>query len=72
MIAKRTSVNCWTVELEEDPVTGDLILPLNDEMLEATGWQLGDTLVWELSTNGDGPCAILTKKKEKEITNDDN
>jgi hypothetical protein len=36
----------WTIELEEDPETGDLILPLNDEILEGTGWQTGDSLEW--------------------------
>ena len=70
MTQERISVNCWTVVLEEDPETGDLMLPLNEEMLAQTGWQLGDTLVWELSTSENGPCAILTKKKE--IANDDN
>lgn len=70
MTAERISVNCWTVTLEEDPETGDLVLPLTEEMLGATGWQLGDTLTWELSTSDNGPCAILSKKEEK--TNDDN
>jgi hypothetical protein len=70
MTQERISVNCWTVTLEEDPETGDLMLPLNDEMLGVTGWQVGDTLVWELSTSDNGPCAILTKRKE--TTNDDN
>ena len=36
----------WTINLEEDPETGDLILPLNDEILEGTGWQTGDTIDW--------------------------
>jgi hypothetical protein len=63
MTQKRTSVNCWTVTLETDPETGELILPLNEEMLGVTGWQLGDILVWELSTTETGPCAILSKKK---------
>lgn len=70
MTQERISVNCWTVTLEEDPETGDLMLPLNEDMLASTGWQLGEVLVWELSTNGDGPCAIISKKKE--IANDDN
>jgi hypothetical protein len=32
----------WTINLEEDPETGDLILPLNDDILEGTGWKTGD------------------------------
>jgi hypothetical protein len=37
--------NSWTVTLEQDGE--DLILPLTDEMLEGTGWQIGDDLLWE-------------------------
>jgi hypothetical protein len=36
----------WTINLEEDPETGDLILPLNDAILEQTGWKTGDTIDW--------------------------
>jgi len=36
----------WTISLEEDPETGDLILPLNDDILEGTGWQTGDSIEW--------------------------
>ena len=36
----------WTINLEEDPETGDLILPLNDDILEQTGWKTGDSIDW--------------------------
>ena len=36
----------WTISLEEDPETGDLILPLNDDILAETGWKTGDTIDW--------------------------
>ena len=36
----------WTISLEKDPETGDLILPLNDDILEQTGWKTGDTIDW--------------------------
>ena len=42
----------WTINLEEDPETGDLILPLNDDILEQTGWKTGDSIDW--IDNGDG------------------
>jgi len=35
----------WVVELIEEGE--DLILPLNDEIIEATGWKPGDELLWE-------------------------
>jgi hypothetical protein len=36
----------WIVELEEDPETGDLVMPLPPAMLKELGWQVGDTLTW--------------------------
>ena len=36
----------WTINVEEDPETGDLILPLNDDILEETGWKTGDSIDW--------------------------
>ena len=42
----------WTISLEEDPETGDLILPLNDDILEQTGWKTGDAIDW--TDNKDG------------------
>jgi hypothetical protein len=60
MTTERISVNNWIITLEEDPATGDLVLPLNDEILEVTGWQLGDTLVWEVL----GDRTVQVRKKE--------
>ena len=39
----------WVVQLEEDPVTGDLICPIPDEMLARLGWNEGDTLDWDFN-----------------------
>ena len=36
----------WTVTVEEDPDTGELILPLPEDMLQLQGWVDGDTLEW--------------------------
>ena len=38
----------WTAVLEEDEETGDLILPLPDELIEQLGWKEGDDLVWAI------------------------
>lgn len=46
----------WTIELEEDPDTGDLILPLPRELLDIEGWKEGDTLDWV--DNKDGSWTI--------------
>jgi len=53
----------YTVTLEEDPDTGDVILPFPEEMLKEVGWKEGDILNWE--DNKDGTFSI-TKKLTKE------
>jgi hypothetical protein len=54
----------WSVYLETDPKTGDLILPLTDEMTAGLGWEVGDTLEW--IDNKDGSWTI--KKKRTVLT----
>jgi len=37
----------WILTLEEaDDGSGDLVLPLTDEIMESAGWKPGDTLEW--------------------------
>ena len=54
---KQMANNRWVIELVEDGE--DLILPLNEEILETTGWQEGDTLLWE---KGAGKSWTIRKK----------
>jgi hypothetical protein len=42
----------WTVKVEEDPETGELILPFTDDMLETVGWKEGDVIEWIDNKNG--------------------
>jgi hypothetical protein len=51
----------YTITIEEDPETGELILPFSDEMLAQVGWNIGDTLVWKDEGNG---AWSLSKKTE--------
>jgi hypothetical protein len=53
----------YTVTLEEDPDTGDVILPFPEEMLKEVGWEEGDVLVWEDNKNG---TFSITKKPSEE------
>jgi bifunctional DNA-binding transcriptional regulator/antitoxin component of YhaV-PrlF toxin-antitoxin module len=46
----------WTITTEEDPDTGEIILPLPTELLELQGWGEGDTLEW--IENDDGSWII--------------
>jgi bifunctional DNA-binding transcriptional regulator/antitoxin component of YhaV-PrlF toxin-antitoxin module len=49
----------WTVTLEEDPETGELILPFPQEFLDEAGWQEGDVLEWV--DNKDGSYSLVKK-----------
>lgn len=46
---ERTSETTWIIELEEDPETGDVIMPLPDELIKAQGWEIGDVLEWDVN-----------------------
>lgn len=37
----------YEVITQEDPETGDLILPIPPELLEKMGWKEGDELEWK-------------------------
>ena len=56
----------WTVKLETDPETGELIMPLTPDMLRQVGWDIGDTLIWE--DLHDGRWSL--KKKDAGTTGD--
>lgn len=49
----------WTVTLEEDPETGDLMLPFPPDMLAQVGWDYGDVITWNQDDHGN---FILSKK----------
>lgn len=46
----------WTITAEEDPDTGEVVLPLPEELLKLQGWVEGDTLEW--TDNGDGSWSL--------------
>ena len=60
---KQLASKRWSVMLEEDEDTGDLILPLTEEMLADIGWELGDVVEWEITENSK---SILIKNKTKQ------
>lgn len=53
----------WTLTIEEDPETGDLVLPFTPEILDELGWREGDTLEW--IDNKDGSWSLVKKKQKK-------
>lgn len=59
-------MNKWTIIVEEDKETGELLLPFSDELLEQVGWKIGDTIEW--IDNKDG---TWTMRKKNEISKTD-
>ena len=51
----------FTVIVEEDPETGDLILPFPEGLCDQLGWEIDDTLNWEPNEDG---SFTLSKKVE--------
>ena len=60
-VIERKSETAWIFQLEEDPDTGDLIMPLPNELLESQDWKIGDTLIWDM--NEQEGTATLKKKQ---------
>ena len=42
----------YTVKLEEDEKTGDLLLPFTPEILDEVGWKIGDNVNWKDNDDG--------------------
>lgn len=42
----------YEVILSEDPESGDLIMPLPEELLKKLGWGEGDNLKWNQTDDG--------------------
>ena len=57
-----TTNKSWTIEVQEDPETGDGILEFPPDLLEAAGWKEGDTLTW--TNRGNGSWSLSKKETE--------
>ena len=55
------NMTSYTVTIEQDPETGELVLPFTPDMLAQVGWDFGDVIVW---TQADHGSFILTKKED--------
>ena len=61
-----------TVTVEEDPDTGDLVLPLPTELLNQMGWDFGDTLIWDDNQDGTFSLSKKVDKEQEKAYNKDN
>jgi len=53
----------WTLTVEQDPETGDVVLPFTQEILDELKWKEGDVLDWV--DNKDGSWSLVKKKQKK-------
>jgi hypothetical protein len=60
-------LNNWTVIIEEDLDTGDLVLPLPQDMLNLQGWVEGDTLEWIDQKDGSWQLKKVDTTSEKSV-----
>ena len=63
MSEKKTGV----ITVEMDAATGELVLPLNPDLLAQMGWDDGDTLIWDELPDG----SWSVKKDEQPSAVDD-
>ena len=56
-------MNKYSVNIEQDDETGELLLPLPEQLLAKLGWEAGDTLKWDVQKDG----SILLSKVETEL-----
>jgi len=54
------------VTVVTDPETGELILPLDNEIFDGTGWEIGDTLDWIDQKDGSWLLRKQEMTQEKE------
>jgi hypothetical protein len=52
----------WTVQLEQDKETGELLLPFPPDLLSQMGWSEGTDLSW--IDNENGTFSLKEKKNE--------
>jgi hypothetical protein len=54
----------WTLDIKEDPATGDAILEFPPDLMEQAGWKEGDILSWKDLGNGSWSLT----KQESDVT----
>jgi hypothetical protein len=62
----------YTVKIELDPKTGEMILPFPKELIDAVGWNVGDQLIWEETTilEDDGEYEGFSIRRQSDEEND--
>jgi len=63
----------YTIEIELDPKSGEMILPFPKELVDAMGWNVGDQLIWEetMILEDDGEYEGFAIRRQSDEENDD-
>ena len=59
----QSDIKSWAVTLEQDPETGELILPFPADLLSQMGWSEGTDIFWDVQDNG---SVIISEKKDSD------
>ena len=54
----------YTVTIEHDNETRELVLPIPQELMDQVGWKPGDTLIWKQLSNNS--FCLITKSENSE------
>lgn len=60
-----------TIKLETDPTTGELVLPISDELMKEVGWKIGDTIRWTEQDNGSWHLTKVNEQLELDFDEKD-
>ena len=60
-LTPQSDIKSWAVTLEQDPETGELILPFPADLLSQMGWSEGTDIFWDVQDNG---SVIIREKKD--------
>ena len=61
-MTKKTS---WTLDVEEDPATGDAIITFPPDLLKTAGWKEGDEIIWIDRKDGSWELKLKENKMSK-------
>lgn len=57
----------WTLNVEEDPKTGDYMLTFPTDLLEQAGWKEGDNIKWIDQKDGTWRLEKVDETNEKSV-----
>lgn len=63
-------ISAWTAELQNDPVTAEVFLPLGDAFLNQEDWRMGDRIRFEDVKEGSMKLVNVSKEEREKFIGD--